>query len=53
VIALFTILNTLAVILRFLSRRISRVSWLYDDTLMVAAWVVSTSFNLVVLGMLI
>ncbi|KAE8357286.1 hypothetical protein BDV27DRAFT_151449 [Aspergillus caelatus] len=46
---IFMILETMAVILRFVSRRIGKVSWSRDDTLIIISWVVTIAFNVTIL----
>ncbi|KAE8423711.1 hypothetical protein BDV36DRAFT_279210 [Aspergillus pseudocaelatus] len=46
---IFMILETIAVILRFVSRRIGKVSWSRDDTLIIISWVVTIAFNVTIL----
>ncbi|KAE8143895.1 hypothetical protein BDV38DRAFT_232267 [Aspergillus pseudotamarii] len=46
---IFMILETIAVILRFVSRRIGQVSWSRDDTLIIISWVVTIAFNVTIL----
>lgn len=50
VIIIFIVFDTLAMILRFISRRISRVRWALADSLIIASWVFTMSFNCLVLG---
>ncbi|PYH35668.1 uncharacterized protein BO87DRAFT_457846 [Aspergillus neoniger CBS 115656] len=46
---LFIILSTIAIVLRFISRRIGRVRWGRDDTLIVLAWVATMAFFVIMI----
>lgn len=48
---LFMILETVTVALRFTSRRIGRVPWHRDDTLITVSWIVCMCFNSLAIGM--
>lgn len=44
------VLETIAVILRFVSRRIGKVSWSRDDSLIIVSWVMTIAFDVTILG---
>ncbi|KNG87281.1 hypothetical protein ANOM_004939 [Aspergillus nomiae NRRL 13137] len=46
---IFMVLETTAVILRFVSRRIGKVSWSRDDALIIASWAMTITFNVTIL----
>ncbi|EAW07822.1 uncharacterized protein ACLA_025390 [Aspergillus clavatus NRRL 1] len=46
----FLVLGTVAVILRFVSRRIGRVGWHHDDIFIVAGWIFYVAFIAVAIG---
>ncbi|KAF7621592.1 hypothetical protein AFLA_011886 [Aspergillus flavus NRRL3357] len=47
---LFMVLETIAVILRFVSRRIGKVSWSRDDSLIIVSWVMTIAFDVTILA---
>ncbi|OJJ75777.1 hypothetical protein ASPBRDRAFT_38076 [Aspergillus brasiliensis CBS 101740] len=49
VMILFMILSTIAIVLRFLSRRIGRIRWSRDDALIISAWVATMAFYVIML----
>ena len=50
VVGIFIGLDTIAVVLRFISRRIGRVRWNSDDALVYLGLFFTLAFNILVLG---